>query len=411
MVKPTQGAPRRRIAPQVIPQVITGLEPGPFHARIAALNHQHAWTNWMGFASPAVLDSVEFEYFAIRNQTTLFDISPMCKYAIEGPDAERVVNRLVTRDIGRLSPGRVTYAIWCDEDGQVIDDGTIFRLADDCFRLCCQEPQLAWLSDIAWGFDVTIRDVSREIAALSLQGPTSAALLRSLGVKAIEALKPFGIASIRIGECEVDVSRTGFTGDLGYELWMRPPDAARVWDRLMAAGDNWGLRAIGYQAVEMARIEAGFLLPKIDFLSARSALRTNRPSTPFELGLDAMVDLAKPHFNGRRALLRLAGERPARKLFAVEIERDKPAANALVYHRRKREVGMITSALWSPTCKRNIAYAWLDAPFGQTGTDDLWVEIYLQREIRWERRMARCRIVDKPFFVHQRRRQTPPANM
>lgn len=392
------------------PQAAMGLEPGPFHDRIAALNHQHGWTNWMGFASATVLDNVEFEYFAIRNQATLYDISPMCKYAVEGPDAARVMNRLVTRDIAGLAPGRVTYAIWCDEDGGVIDDGTVFRLAPDRFRLCCQEPQLGWLNEIAWGFDVEIRDESRSLAALSLQGPTSAAILRALGVVEVETLKPFGIAGCTIGGRGVTLSRTGFTGDLGYELWMNPADAWTVWDALMQAGGQHGIRPVGYAAVEMARIEAGFLLPKTDFLSSRSVLRPDRSATPRELGLDRLVDLGKPHFNGRRALLAMAGKPPRRKLVTLEIERDKPAVNALVYHRRRTEVGMVTSALWSPTVKRNIALAWLEAPHCNGVGNDLWAEIYLQKELRWERRMARCQIVDKPVFSHKRRTATPPAD-
>jgi aminomethyltransferase len=393
-----------------IAQVALGLEPGPFHERLVAHNRQQSWVNWMGYASPSVLDNVEFEYFAIRNQSTLFDISPMCKYAITGPDAETVVNRLVTRDIRKLKPGRVAYCIWCDEDGNVVDDGTVFRLSETEFRLCCQEPQLSWLEDIAWGFDVSISDVTRDIAGLALQGPTSCALLKDLGLAGIETLKTFGIAGFEIAGAVVTISRTGFTGDLGYELWMRPADAPKVWDALMDAGKLRGLRVIGYEALEMARIEAGFLLPKVDFLSAQTVLRADRANTPYELCLEWLVALDKPHFNGRRALVDLSKQTPRRKLVAIEIERDKPAHNALVYHRKTREVGMVTSALWSPTCKRNIAYAWLDAPYGQSVTDDLWVEIYLQKEIRWQRRMVRCKLVDKPFFAHPRRAATPPAD-
>lgn len=398
----------RRPRPEKGHDVAMGLVPGPFHSRLAPLNRQHSWTGWMGYASPIVFDNVEFEYFAIRNQATLYDISPMCKYAIEGPDAERVVNRLVTRDIRKVAPGRVAYAIWCDEDGNVIDDGTLCRLAADRFRLCCQEPQLAWLEDIAWGFDVTIRDVSQDIAALSLQGPTSAAILRDLGVAAVETMKPFDAVSATLGGLPIELSRTGFTGDLGYELWMRPRDAIAIWDTLQEAGRIHGLRPVGYQAVDMARIEAGFLLPRVDFLSSRSALRPDRAVNPFELGLGRMVDFDKPHFNGRRALMTLRDKPPRRKLVRLEVGRDKPAVNALVYHRRKKEVGMVTSALWSPTCKRNMAFAWLEAPYGQDIKSDLWVEIYLQREIRWQRRMERCTIIDQPFFSNRRRSKTPP---
>ena len=391
------------------PEVAMGLEPGPFHSRIAERNFQHSWMNWMGFASPGVLDTVEFEYFAIRNQCTLFDISPMCKYEIEGRDAETVVNRLVTRDVAKLKPGRVAYVIWCDEDGNVVDDGTVFRLSQDRFRLCCQEPQLAWLNDIAWGFDVAVTDASRAVAALSLQGPTSFATLRQAGLGELADLAPFGIRDIAMGEITITVSRTGFTGDLGYELWTAPEHAPQLWDGLMEAGRLHGIRPIGYAAVEMARIEAGFLLPRADFLSSQTALRTDRPRNPLELGLDWLVHFDKPHFNGKRALEKLRHKGVARKLLAIEIDGDKAAHNALVYHGRKREVGMVTSALWSPTCKRNIAFAWLEAPFHDKRANNLWVEIYLQKELEWQRRMARCRIVEKPFFVHSRRTATPPG--
>lgn len=386
-----------------------GLVPGPFHDRLAPLNHQQGWMNWMGQASPSVLDSVEFEYFAIRNQATLFDISPMNKYRIAGPDAEAVVNRLVTRDIRKLAPGRVAYVIWCDEDGNVVDDGTVFRLSPTEFRLCCQEPQLAWLDDIAWGFDATVEDVSHQIAGLALQGPTSCAVLKDMGLAGVETMRPFEIRDFTIGAVAVTISRTGFSGDLGYELWMAPGEALAVWDTMMAAGHLRGIRVIGFEALDMARIEAGFLLPRVDFVSAQTHLRPGRARTPNELGLGWLVALDKPHFNGRRALLRLSREAPRRRLVAIEIDRDKPAQHALVYHRRKKEVGFVTSALWSPTLKRNIAHAWIDAPHCETGAD-LWVEIYLQRELLWQRRMARARIVPRQFFVHPRRSATPPAD-
>ncbi|MEI2804836.1 aminomethyltransferase family protein [Albidovulum sp.] len=386
-----------------------GLVPGPFHDRLEVLNHQRAWMNWMGVASPAVLDTVEFEYFAIRNQATLFDVSPMMKYRISGPDAEAMVNRLVTRDVTKLRPGRVAYVIWCDEAGNVVDDGTVFRLSATEFRLCCQEPQLAWLDDVAWGLDVMVEDVSHGIAGLALQGPTSCAVLKDAGLAGIETLKPFDLREFRIDAHPVTVSRTGFTGDLGYEMWMAPEDALAVWDRLMEAGRLRGIRVIGYQALDMARIEAGFLLPRVDFVSSETHLRPGRARNPYELGLDWLVALDKPQFNGRHALLRLSHQTPRRKLVAIEIDRDKPAHHALVYHAKRREVGFVTSALWSPTLKRNIAHAWVEAPYFAAG-GDLWVEIYLQRELIWERRMARARIVERAFFRHPRRTATPPAD-
>jgi aminomethyltransferase len=400
-MKAIMTSPREAVPP--------GLVPGPFHERLAALNHQRAWMNWMGVASPSVLDSVEFEYFAIRNQATIFDISPMMKYRIKGPDAEAVVNRLVTRDMAKLKPGRVAYAIWCDEEGNVVDDGTVFRLSATEFRLCCQEPQLAWLDDVAFGFDVTVADETLDVAGLALQGPTSCAVLKDAGLTGVETMKPFDIREFRIEARPVTLSRTGFTGDLGYELWMAPGDALAIWDHLMDAGRLRGIRVIGYAALDMARIEAGFLLPRVDFVSSETHLRPGRARNPYELGLDWLVALEKPHFNGRRALLRLSQEKPKRQLVALEIDRNKPAHHALVYHRGRREVGFVTSALWSPTLKRNIAHAWVAAPHCGTGTE-LSVEIYLQRELIWERRMARARIVERSFFRHPRRTATPPAD-
>lgn len=386
-----------------------GLIPGPFHDRIAPLNHQQGWMNWMGVASPSVLDTVEFEYFAIRNQATVFDISPMNKYRIAGPEAEAVVNRLVTRDIRKLKPGRVAYVIWCDEEGNVVDDGTVFRFADGTFRLCCQEPQMGWLEDVADGFDVTLRDESADVAGLALQGPTSCAVLKDMGLKDLESMKPFEIREFTIKSKLLTVSRTGFTGDLGYELWMDPKDSLAIWDHMMTAGHLRGIKVIGFEALDMARIEAGFLLPRVDFVSSQTHLRPGRARNPYELGLDWLVDLTKPHFNGRRALLRLSKDKPRRKLVTLEISRDKPAHHAYVYHKGKKEVGFVTSALWSPTLKRNIAYAWVDAPYCHEGRD-LSVEIYLQRELIWQRRMERATLVDRALFKNPRRSETPPAD-
>lgn len=392
------------------PQVPMGALPAPFHERIAAQNFQHSWMNWNGYASPGVLDTAEFEYFAIRNQSTLFDISPMCKFRIKGPEAEAVMNRMVTRDARKQKPGRVSYVIWCDEDGNVVDDGTLFRRSEDEFLLFCQEPQLLWIKDIAWGFDFEVTEVTHDLAGFAFQGPTTAATLRDLKIKEIETMRPFDIRDIKIAGKKVMISRTGFTGDLGYELVMAPKDALAVWDAVYAAGQLRGVRIIGYEALEMARIEAGFLLPRVDFISSQTNLRVNRARNPYEIGLDWLVTFDKPHYNGKRALQKLTTETPKRKLVAIEISKDKAAHHALVYHRKTREVGFVTSALWSATTKRNIAYAWLEAPFGQEVKDDLWVEIYLQREIEWQRRMERVMIVERPFFVHPRRTATPPLN-
>jgi aminomethyltransferase len=234
-------------------------------------------------------------------------------------------------------------------------------------------------------------------------------VLRTLGLAGIERLKPFEIGTFKVGAAGVTVSRTGFTGDLGYEVWMEPEDAESVWDALMIAGRSRGIRAIGSQALNTARIEAGFLSPNVDFVSAEHTIRAGRERSPFELGLGWLVDFAKGHFNGRRALLREKERGPRRQLVGLDVAGSKPAHNALLYadDSGKREIGSVSSAIWSPTCKRNIALAMVDAPFFAMGSS-IWAEIYLNRELVWERRMSRARVVERPFFAPERRRATPP---
>jgi aminomethyltransferase len=383
----------------------------PFHARARALSQLDSFIPWAGYTTVDVFSSVEQEYFAIRNATTVYDLTPMVKYRIAGPGATGYLNRLVTRDVGKLKPNRVAYCVWCDDAGHVIDDGTIFRLSEREYRLCTAERQLDWLLDSAIGFDVEIAEVTADIAALALQGPTSCAALKDYGIAGIQALKPFEIGHYAVGANDIVVSRTGFTGDLGYELWMRPERAEDVWDGLMAAGRARGIRPIGSMALNVARIEAGFILPNADFVSAEHTIHTDRARSPLELGLDWLVDFKKGHFTGRRALLAEQRRGVRRRLVGLDVDGNKPAHNALLYDERsgKRAVGSVTSAIWSPTCKRNIALGMLDAPHFKLGTE-LWAEIYLNRELVWERRMARARVVERPFFAPERRRLTPPAD-
>jgi aminomethyltransferase len=383
----------------------------PFHERARALSQLDSFIPWNGYTTVDVFSTVEHEYFAIRNASTLYDLSPMAKYRITGADALRFMNRLVTRDLAKLKPNRVAYAVWCDDEGHLIDDGTVFRLGEAEYRLCAQERQLDWLLDSAIGYDVEIADVTEAIAGLALQGPTSCAILKQLGLAGVERLKPFDIGSFEFEGTALTLSRTGFTGDLGYEIWMDPRDAELVWDRLMAAGRSRGIRPLGSRALNIARIEAGFLLPNVEFLSAERTLRVGRERSPFELGLDWLVDFEKGHFTGRRALLAKQRAGARRRLVGLDIEGNKPAHNALVYSARsgRKEIGSVTSATWSPTCKRNLAYALLDAPYVTVGTE-VWVEIYVNSELTWERRMRSARVVEKPFFAPERRRATPPAD-
>jgi aminomethyltransferase len=385
----------------------------PFHERARAASQLDAFIPWSGYTTVDVFSTVEQEYFAIRNSSSLYDITPMIKYRIGGPDAVRFLNRLTTRDVARLAPGRVQYTVWCDDDGRIIDDGTVFRLSAAEYRLCTAERQLDWLHASAIGFEVDITEVTEEVAALSLQGPTSCALLKALGVAGVERLKPFELGHFALppAAAALMISRTGFTGDLGYELWMRPEDAAGVWDALVMAGQGYGLRPIGSRALNIARIEAGFLQPNADFVSAAQAQRIGTTRSPLELGLGWLVDFEKGHFTGRRALLAEQRRGPRRCLVGLDVAGNKPAHNALLYadRRGRRAVGSVTSATWSPTCKRNLALAMLDAPHLADGTA-VWAEIYLNRELVWQRRMVRAQVVKRPFYAPARRRATPPAD-
>jgi aminomethyltransferase len=382
----------------------------PFHRRARELSQVDSFVPWAGYTTVDVFTSMEQEYFAIRNATTLYDLTPMVKYRIVGPDALAYLNRLVSRDLSKLKPDRVAYCVWCNDAGHLVDDGTVFRLGSDEYRLCTADRQIDWLLDSAIGFDVTVEEITEQIAALSVQGPTSCAVLKDAGLLGLELLKPFDIGHFTLAGYPVVASRTGFTGDLGYELWMDPESAEPIWDALMEAGRSRGIRAIGSQALNIARLEAGFLSPHVDFVSAEHTIRTGRDRSPLELGLGWLVDFNKGHFNGRRALLAEQQRGPRRQLVGLDIEGSKPAHNALLYTEAKghREIGNISSAAWSPTCKRNIALAMVDAPHFQIGSI-VWAEIYLNRELVWERRMSRAEVVERPFFAPSRRRTTPPG--
>jgi aminomethyltransferase len=384
--------------------------PSPFQPRLEALGKQEDWYNWAGYKAPGSLWDEELEYFAIRSQAAVFDISPMVKYRVEGPDAEAFCDRLTLRDVTRLAPGRVHYTAWCDDQGHVLDDGTLFRLSAERFRLCCQERHLPWLLDSAIGFDVAIAEETETIAALALQGPTSYAVLRDGGFAGVEKLKVFDLADFAHDAGTVTISRTGFTGDLGYELFVPAERALGLWDRLFEAGCHHGIRAIGYKALNRARIEAGLIVANSDFVTAGHAVRADRLRMPDEIGLGFMIDPNKGHFNGRGAIEAARARKSMRHiLVGLEIDGNVPAEHAIVYHGKTREVGLVSAAIWSPTAKRNIALASLTRPHGDTVVDDLWVEIYALRELQYQKLMKRAKVVPRPFVKLDRRTADPPA--
>ena len=383
--------------------------PSPFHSRQARHNQLKEWGRWADYQSVPAYWCEDMEYFAGRNACGVFDLTPMVKHRFTGPDALACLNRLVTRDVAKIRPGRVGYTVWCNEQGQVLDDGTIFHLGENDYRVCSQERQIDWFLASADGFDVEVREDTHEVAALAAQGPTSCAVLKNMGLSGVERLKPFELAYFDSGGFRLMVSRTGFTGDLGYELWTDPGNAEALWDRLFEAGELHGIRALGSRALDLLRIEAGFILAGIDFLPAWGAVRPGHTRSPFELGLDWLVNFDKGLFTGRRALLEERARGSRYRLVKLDVEGNKPARDAYVYNSKGKVIGTVTSAMWSPSAKASIALASVERPHGETG-ERLQAEIYYQRELKWHRMMARARVVDAPFWDPPRRRQTPPVD-
>jgi aminomethyltransferase len=263
--------------------------PSPFHSRQEQHNKLKEWSRWADYLSVPAYWCADMEYFSGRNACGVFDITPMVKHRVSGPDALPYMNRLMTRDVSKIKPGRVGYSVWCNDAGQVIDDGTIFHLGEGVYRICSQEHQIDWFLTNTLGFDVKVVEETHDVAGLALQGPTSCAVLREMGLAGIENLTPFGMEWFNFEGRDLMVSRTGFTGDLGYELWVDPDDAELLWDRLFEAGELRGIRAMGSDALELLRIEAGFILAGADFLPAMEAVRATHTRSPFELGLGWLV--------------------------------------------------------------------------------------------------------------------------
>src|SRR3954467_8195068 len=276
----------------------------PLHERTLALCESLNYREWSGYYAVSAYEGHhEHEYNAIRNAAALIDVSPLFKYEITGRDAARLVDRIITRDVSKMPVGQVYYTPWCDEHGRVIDDGTVSRLGEQRFRWTAADPNLRWFSQNAIGLDVAIEDVSETLSAVALQGPTSAALLRAAADADIDHLKYFRVTTGTVAGVSVDISRTGYTGDLGYEVWMPAAEAIRVWDALMQIGKAFDIKPAGMLALDVARIEAGLLLIEVDFFSSKKAMTGEQSYSPYELGLSRLVNLEKGRFIGQRALV------------------------------------------------------------------------------------------------------------
>jgi aminomethyltransferase len=382
----------------------------PFHERIVSLSRTDEWTSWNGYAAARVIDTLSSEYFAIRSGCALMDITPMEKYRILGKGARDYLNRLLTRDISKLRPGRVSYVVWCNDEGKVIDDGTLFQLGESDYRLCAQHHNLDWLLISASGFDVRVECETHEIAALAVQGPTSYSVLTEAGIENVGKLKPFDFAVMQCRGIPVTVSRTGYTGDLGYELWVDPEKALSLWDSIFGIHDHYDIRAMGLSALEMARIEAGFIMPGFDFNTAGTTIRDGYDRSPYEVGLGWVVSLNKGHFTGRRALI-AENSRPARRrLTGIIVDGNKPLGEALIHAGKNgRQVGEIKCAIWSPILKANLALADIEYAEGQPPAR-LWARIEYRRELKWMSTWVECRAVTSPFYRPSHRAVTPPPD-
>lgn len=379
-----------------------------FHPRQAVLNIREAWSAWNGYKFADYYYEADYEYFCIRNSCGTYDICPMQKYEITGRDAEAMLNRMVTRDISKMKDNRVSYVCWCTDDGRMIDDGTVFKLGAEKFMLTCGSPCIAWLKQSALGFeDVNIVDMSDEIAALSFQGPVTCEVLKRMGLEGIETARPFDIRHFPFGGGDLMVSRTGFTGDLGYELWIAPELALDMWDALYTAGEDYGITPYGEAATNMARLEAGFIMPELEFHEAFKTVNYHHDQTPFDLNLGWLVDFKKPHFNGRRALLEEKKKGSEHILTKLDIEGNRPPEEAYLFsdHDCTNKIGHVTSAMWSPVVKANIALAMVK-PEALKG--DIWAEIYYAKELRPHRKVALCTVQTKPFWAPARAKATPP---
>jgi len=419
--------------------------PTPFHERTAPLCTSMRWKDWAGYHAVCSYGTyMPAEYFAIRHAAGLVDVTPLFKYDVRGRDAAAVLSRIMVRDITALKVGQVVYSCWCDDDGKVVDDGTVWRLEEQYFRMTSAEPAIGWLMRFVRGCDVQIQDVSRQIAALSLQGPNAREILKQVAGPELDRLRFFRLLRCRIAgsagaspsrvarppsavgpslvasSFDAIITRTGYTGDLGYEIWVENRHALALYDALLAAGKPVGLLPAGLDAQDVCRVEAGFILNGVDYYSAPHCLIEKRKSTPYELDLGWMVKLDREPFVGQAALRREHARGPRRVLVGLEIDWDHFAAlhaehglppevptaawrtPVPVYDARGRQVGYATSGVWSPTLKKNLALATVRPAFGKVGT-----ELRFEVTVEYERRLCKAFAAAKPFFDPERKKATP----
>ncbi len=395
------------------------LKTTPFHERTSKLCLPRNWRRWAGYLVAGSYElTLDREYWAIRNSAALIDVTPLMKYIITGRDASRLLNRVVTRDMDKLKVGQVYYTGWCDDEGKLIDDGTISRLDESTYRLTSAEPNLRWLAMNAVGLEVEITEVTDSVAALSLQGPNSRLILNRATNEPVDGLKYFRLMQNKLDGIPVTISRTGYTGDLGYEIWMDAKNALRVWDQLMEAGADYGITPVGILAMDMARVEAGLFMLEVDYTSTSHAWIEPQKSSPFELGLDWTVALDKQvYFVGRRALEREKREGSAWKLMGLEVEWDgmerlfnevglPPQIPGMAVRASlpilvgNVQVGYASTSTWSPLLKKYIALGHLQKPYYEIGTN-----ARMEITVEHHRQHASAKVVKLPFYEPEWKRK------
>lgn len=388
------------------------LKTTPFHERTSKLCLPQNWRRWAGYLAAGSYElTLDREYWAIRNAAALIDVTPLMKYIIKGKDACRLLNRIVTRDMDKLKIGQVYYTGWCDEDGKMIDDGTVSRLDETTYRLTSAEPNLRWLSMNAVSLEVEISEVTDRVAALSLQGPNAQVILNRVTKDSIDGLKYFRLMQTKMDGIPVTISRTGYTGDLGYEIWMDAKDVLHTWDALMNAGADYGITPVGILAMDMARVEAGLFMLDVDYTSSSHAWIEPQKSSPFELGLDWTVALDKQgYFVGRRALEREKREGSAWKLMGLEVEWEgmerlfkeiglPPQIPGMAVRASfpvlvgNVQVGYASTSTWSPLLKKYIALAHLQKPYYEVG-----MNVRMEITVEHHRQHAPAKVVKLPFY-------------
>jgi aminomethyltransferase len=389
----------------------------PFHPRTEALCESKSWRDWAGYFAVSMYEAThEREYNAIRQAAALIDVSPLFKYRVSGRDATRLVDRVVTRDVPKMAVGQVAYTHWCDGDGKVIDDGTLSRLGPELYRWTAAEPTLRWIKQNAHGLDVAVDDISDSLAALALQGPTSREILKSCAEGDVAGLKYFRVMKAEIRGIPVEISRTGYTGDLGYEIWVASDQALSLWDALVEAGRPYDITPTGMLALDVARIEAGLILLDVDYTSSRKALIPSQKYSPYEIGLGRLVNLQKAPYVGQAALRREATAGAPRELVGLDVSWDDverlyeqaglapqiPLTASRVsvpVYRDGVQVGRASSTTWSPTLKKMIALATVSRDAAAPGT-----ALQMEMTVDHRRQEVGATVAKLPFFDPPRKR-------